>query len=124
MARRGLPALLIAALAAGPSCGGTFGDRLGGAEPHTASPEAYEQYLLGAIAAENGDHETAAARFEAAIALDPDDPFLRVERAEALTACGRHDDARAELERALALDPALPEAAAALAELRRRATAP
>jgi len=83
MARRGFPALLVAAIAAGPSCGGSFGDRLGDNEPHMASPEAYEQYLLGAIAAENGDPETAAARFSAAIELDPGDPFLRIELAKA-----------------------------------------
>ena len=124
MARHVLSALLVAAAATWAACGGSFGDRLRDAEPRTASPEAYEQYLLGAIAAENGDPETAAARFEAAIALDPGDPFLRVELAEALMACGRYDDARAQLDRALDADPKLEEALAALAELNSRAPAP
>jgi predicted Zn-dependent protease len=124
MARCGLPALLVAALAAGPSCGGASMDAHSGQELRTPSPEAMEQYLLGAISAENGDHEAAAAYFEAAVALDPEDPFLKVEHAKALTACGRYDDARAELDRALAADPTLPEARAALAELNSRATAP
>jgi predicted Zn-dependent protease len=113
-----LLAPLVVALA---GCGAA---RPPGAAGSAPTPEAYEQYLLGAIAAENGDSETAAARFEAAIALDPGDPFLRVEFAKALMACGRFDRARAELDRALAADPASAEAKAALAELTRPAPAP
>jgi predicted Zn-dependent protease len=123
MPRRALAVLLLLAAAA-PACGGSFGDRLRADEPRTASAEAYESYLLGAIAAENGDHETAAARLAEAVALDPGDPLLRAELAKALLACGRDDQARAELERALAIDPRLEAALAAMDELRRRAPAP
>ena len=119
VAARAIGALLAVAVAAGPSCGGASGARSAGPEP-----EAYEQYLLGAIAAENGDPTAAAAHFESAVALDPEDPFLRVELARALMACGRYDDARAQLDRALDADPTLEEALAALAELNSRATAP
>jgi len=117
MARRGFPALLIAAIAAGPSCGGAAVDTTSVPAQRTPSPEAYEQYLLGAISAENGDPETAAARLEAAVALDPADPFLRVEHARALTACGLYDVARREIARALLFEPAFETAWLALAEL-------
>jgi len=115
MAPRALLVSLVAAAAA--SCGGAIADRPPTASPRTPSSDAYERYLLGAIAAEGGDAEVAAASFEAAVALDPADPLLRVEHAKALAASGRHDDARRELLRALLVEPAFEAAWVALAAL-------
>lgn len=81
----GRPALAGCALAAllSAACGGA------GPEPRAGGdPRAYEQVILGELALENGDAAAAAAHFEAALAIDPHDPYLK-ERLAAARALGK-----------------------------------
>lgn len=112
---RALLAALVAAAAS--ACGVAFRDPAAPTVQRTPSPEAYEQFVLGAIAVENGDAEAAALHFDSAVALDPDDPLLRVEHAKALAACGHGGAARREALRALLVEPAFEAAWVVLAEL-------
>jgi tetratricopeptide (TPR) repeat protein len=55
-----------------------------------------------------GDLDAAADRFSAAIALAPDDPFLRVHLALTLACAGRAEEARVHARRAADLAPGRP----------------
>lgn len=61
----------LAALLGAAACGGRE------PAPRTGDPAAYEQVILGELALEDGDAEAAAGHFEAALAIDPDDPYLK-----------------------------------------------
>jgi len=63
--------------------------------------------LLGAAAAETGDHDAAAAAYRAAVALRPGLAKAHNGLGAAELKRGRPEAARAALERALALDPSL-----------------
>jgi hypothetical protein len=75
----------LAALLATASCGGAE------TAPRTGDPGAYEQVILGELALENGDAEAAAEHFAAALAIDPDDAYLK-ERLDAAHAGGPRPD--------------------------------
>src|SRR5215471_2251160 len=78
------------------ACAGTYRTGVGyGGEPGIA-PSAYEHYIRGRLAAEQGDHVTAIAELRMASASAPDQPEPRIAVGEELLAAGRMDDARAE----------------------------
>ena len=75
-------------------------------EGRFVSPQAYEQFLRGAIAEESGAMDEALAAYESVARADPTDPepFARIARVR----CKKRPDdplARAAVEKALALDP-------------------
>ena len=75
-------------------------------EGRFVSPQAYEQFLRGAIAEESGATDEALVAYESVARADPTDPelYARIARVR----CARRPDdplARAAVDRALELDP-------------------
>lgn len=64
-------------------------------------------YFLGIAERRRGNLEAAAAAFQRAAALAPEDPLPRVRAADALIELGRQPDAAPLLDEALALNPSL-----------------
>jgi protein O-GlcNAc transferase len=85
--------------------------RLAEAEPlygqilEVAPDHADCRHLLGVLHLQRGDYAVAIAYFDAAIAIDPRNPFAHSNRAVALVEVGRFDEALASSDRSLALKP-------------------
>jgi len=96
---------LVCGCAAAP---GTVTRVVGGRtiEGRFVSPQAYEQFLRGAVAEESGAVDEALAAYESVARADPTDPepLARIARVR----CGKRPDdpqARVAIDKALALDP-------------------
>jgi tetratricopeptide (TPR) repeat protein len=76
------------------ACGAGVGRR---ADYPRVSPQSYEHYLRGRLAAERGDHADAAAHFRIAIQASPDEPELRLALAEELVADSNLPEAAGEV---------------------------
>jgi tetratricopeptide (TPR) repeat protein len=87
--------LLLGALLA-TACAGSYRSGIGyGGEPGI-TPSAYEHYIRGRLAAEDGDHDTAIAEMRMAAASAPDQAEPRLAVGEELLAAGRLDAANHE----------------------------
>jgi len=85
--------------------------RLAEAEPlygqivEAAPDHADSRHLLGVLHLQRGDYARAIRHLDAAVAIDPSNPFAHSNRAVALAELTRFDEALASCERALALKP-------------------
>ncbi len=76
----------------------------------TDSSDPETQSALGRVAARQGRHADAMARFQRALQIDPSFPTASMDSGILLMEMGRFDEARPYLERALDQDPFLAEA--------------
>jgi tetratricopeptide (TPR) repeat protein len=90
---------LLTACAPGTRSGAGYGG-----EPGVA-PSAYEHYVRGRIAAEDGSHDTALAEFRMAAAAAPDQAELRLAIGNELLDAGRVEPAQAEADAIVAAWP-------------------
>ncbi len=74
----------------------------------SSDPETHA--ALGRVAARQGRHDDAMARFQRALQLDPSFPTASMDSGILMMEMGRFDEARPHLERALDQDPFLAEA--------------
>ena len=71
-------------------------------------PDVAERYIaLGRVLSKQRRYSEAIARFEQALALEPNNVVVTTPLVEALAALGRVDETLTQLERAIALDPTL-----------------
>src|SRR5262245_43057345 len=122
--RRRLVGLCILSNLAGLAAGGCTSYRSGvgyGASPGIA-PSAYEHYILGRLAAERGDHETAIAELRQASASAPEQSEPRLAIGDELLVAGHTDGARREASYAIREWPADPGAWRLLGRVRGAST--
>src|SRR5215831_2783672 len=109
-ARKVLVLLLVTLAMSAAGCINRYRTGAGyGGSPGIA-PSAYEHYIRGRLAADQGDHVTAIAELRMASASAPDQPEPRIAVGEELLAAGRMDDARAEAGDAIGKWPSDPRA--------------
>ncbi|MCB0014146.1 MAG: tetratricopeptide repeat protein, partial [Anaerolineales bacterium] len=75
------------------------------AEPETTAMRVDLLFTLGPLYAAQGEYEVALAALQQAVALDPQDAYLRYELGNVYRAQGRNDEALAIYQQAVVLDP-------------------